>query len=51
MSIVGERLMQGPNCDVGMEILLESSCDVTPLEDTHHLPHILFVWLFNIVEF
>lgn len=52
VSTVGEKLMQGPYCDIGMEILAKSFSGITPLEATHHLSHIyLFVGMFYIVEF
>lgn len=52
VSTEGERLVQGLHCDIGMEILAKSFCDITPLEATHHLSHTyLFVGMFCIVAF
>lgn len=44
MSTVGERLMQGLHCDIGMESLEKSFPVIGSLEATHHLSYIyLFV--------
>lgn len=44
MSTVGERLMQGLHCDIGMESLEKSIPVIGSLEATYHLSYIyLFV--------
>lgn len=42
MSTVGERLTQWPSCDTGMDVLVKSFSDITPLEATHHFPYVYF---------